>query len=131
MIRFNERIVLACDQIGVESEKDLHSVLADDELYQRLRDKLNPVDQSKEDLPRLLPETPVTENVQKRDMKRVIISSSVQVVSITIIFHFVIFLDIIGEKEGMYTGIIMSFVVVVIIFAASIFFDRLCLFILG
>lgn len=84
-----------------------------------------------EDLPRLIPENPVTEEIQKRGMKRGIIRSSAQVVSITIMFNFVVFLDIIGENEGMYNGILFSFGIVAIILAVFIFFNRLCLYMSG
>mmetsp|Transcript_6326 Transcript_6326/g.6923 ORF Transcript_6326/g.6923 Transcript_6326/m.6923 type:complete len:93 (+) Transcript_6326:148-426(+) len=84
-----------------------------------------------EDLPRLIPENPVTEEIQKGGMKRVIIRSSAQVVSITIMFNFVVFLDIIGENEGMYNGILFSFGIVAIILAVFIFFNRLCLYMSG
>lgn len=47
MIRFKERIVLACHEIGIDSEEDLHNVLADDELYEQLRGKLRPLDQKR------------------------------------------------------------------------------------
>ncbi len=48
LIRFNEKIVLACHEIGVDKEEDLHAVLGDDELYEQLRSKLSrPLDQRK------------------------------------------------------------------------------------
>ncbi len=46
-IRFNERIALACHELGVDSEEDLFDVFADDELYEELRSKLRRLDQKK------------------------------------------------------------------------------------